>query len=93
MFNASIKLSFKLVLALIVIAGMSASSFAQSAVGTPNAGSAGAGDSAISGIPSGPANVDGINNAIGDPSGLQNAYKVAAPPPPSIGVPKIPQFQ
>ncbi len=89
MFNASIKLA----LALMVILGMSASSFAQSAVGTPNAGSAGAGMSAINGIPSGPANADGINNTISDPSGLRNAFKVAAPPPPSISVPVVPTFQ
>jgi hypothetical protein len=86
MFNASIKLA----LALMVILGMSAASFAQSAVGTPNAGSAGAGMSAINGIPSGPANAYGIN---GDPSGLRNAFKVAAPPPPSISVPTVPTFQ
>jgi hypothetical protein len=82
--NASIKLA----LALTVIAGMSAPSLAQSMVGTPMAGSAGAGLSAINGIPPGPANL-GIRS---DPSGVRNTVRVAAPPPPSISVPTVPQF-
>jgi hypothetical protein len=83
----------KSALTLIVIVGMSTSSLAQSPVGTPNAGSAGAGISAISGIPPGPANADGLNNSIADPSGVRNAFKVAAPPPPTITVPKVPSYQ
>jgi len=46
----------KLALALTVIVGISASASAQSIIGTPMAGSAGAGNSAINGIPPGPAN-------------------------------------
>jgi hypothetical protein len=88
-FNALIKSA----LTLIVIVGTSASSLAQSPVGTPNGGSAGAGISAISGIPPGPANADGLNNSIADPSGIRNALKIAAPPPPIISVPKVPTFQ
>ena len=53
-----------------------------SAAGSPNAGSAGAGTSATSGVPSGPANVGGLNNSINDPSGAGNASKVASPPSP-----------
>ena len=49
MFNASSKLA----LALAVIVGISASASAQGFVGTPMAGSAGAGNSAINGIPPG----------------------------------------
>jgi hypothetical protein len=79
-----LKASIKLGLALTVIAAMSASSFAQSPAGTPMAGSAGAGNSAISGIPPGPGNIDGVNNTRSDPSGLRNSLKVAAPPPPPI---------
>jgi hypothetical protein len=50
----------------------------------PPAGSAGAGSSAISGIPYGPANP----SSVGDPSGIGNASRVPppatyAPPPPS----------
>jgi len=84
MFNASIKLA----LALTLIAGMSAPSLAQSTVGTPMAGSAGAGLSAINGIPPGPANL-GIR---ADPSGVRNGTRVGALPPPSVSVPKVPQF-
>jgi hypothetical protein len=80
MFNAATRIA----LALIVIVGMSASS-AQSIIGTPMAGSAGAGNSAINGIPPGPAN-PGIRS---DPSGVRNAARAAAPPLPSISVPTI----
>ena len=45
----------------------------------PNAGSAGAGTTGVSGIPAGPASVGGTNNSINDPSGIGNAAKI--PPP------------
>ena len=51
-----------------------------SAVGSPNAGSAGAGTAGVSGVPSGPANVGGLNNSGNDPSGAGNAAKVPNPP-------------
>jgi hypothetical protein len=83
------------IVAIAILAG-SASSFAQgtgggasgpsagagSAVGTPNAGSAGAGTAAVSGVPSGPANSGGLNNSGNDPSGAGNSAKVALPPSP-----------
>ena len=83
------KASSKLALALTVIVGISASASAQSIVGTPMAGSAGAGNSAINGIPLGPANPD----VRSDPSGVRNTVRVAPPPSPSIGVPTVPHFQ
>ena len=49
----------------------------------PPAGSAGAGNSAISGIPYGPANP----SVIGDPSGIGNAARI---PPPGTNVPPPP---
>jgi hypothetical protein len=49
----------------------------------PPAGSAGAGNSAINGIPYGPANP----SAIGDPSGIGNASRI---PPPGVNVPPPP---
>ena len=70
MFNVATKMA----LALTVIVGMSAASSAQSIIGTPMAGSAGAGNSAINGIPPGPANL-GIRS---DPSGVRNASGRAA---------------
>ncbi|UPK07655.1 hypothetical protein [Bradyrhizobium sp. 170] len=64
-------------LALIV----PATAFAQL---TPPAGSAGAGNSAISGVPFGPANP----SALSDPSGIGNASRVPPlrpnPPPPVV---------
>jgi hypothetical protein len=84
MFNASSKLA----LALTVIVGLSASASAQGFVGTPMAGSAGAGNSAISGIPPGPAN-PGVR---ADPSGMRNAVRMAAPRSPSNSVPTVPRF-
>jgi hypothetical protein len=52
---------------------------ASSPAGTPNAGTAGAGGSAVNGIPPGPGRPGGINNSVSDPSGIGNAAKV--PPP------------
>jgi hypothetical protein len=57
------------------------------------AGEAGAGNLAISGIPPGPADVDGLNNVLADPSGISNASKMAPLPQPRITVPPIPQFK
>ena len=51
-----------------------------SSVGSPNAGSAGAGSTAISGVPSGPAQSGGLNNSGNDPSGVLNANKTQTPP-------------
>ena len=84
MLNASLKVA----LALTVIVGMSASSSAQG-LGPPRAGSFGAGNSAINGIPNGPGNV----GTRFDPSGARNASRVAAPRSPSISAPKVPQFR
>src|SRR6202040_3755722 len=55
------------------------------------AGSAGTGNVPISGIPRGPANAGGLNNATVDPSGIGNASRTASPPAPHISVPTIPQ--
>jgi hypothetical protein len=51
-----------------------------SSVGSPNAGSPGAGTAAVTGVPSGPANVGGLNNSGNDPSGAGNAQKVPTAP-------------
>jgi hypothetical protein len=85
MFNASSKLA----LALTVIVAISASASAQSIVGSPMAGSAGAGNSAISGVPIGPAN-PGVRS---DPSGVRNTVRMAASRSPSVRVPTVPHFQ
>jgi hypothetical protein len=36
----------------------------------------------VSGVPSGPANVGGLNNSGNDPSGAGNSAKIASPPAP-----------
>ena len=58
-----------------------ASSLAQ----TPLAGSAGAGNAAISGIPPGPAN----NPTLSDPSGIGNASRAPTPPSQAL-IPSVP---
>jgi hypothetical protein len=45
------------------------------AVGSPLAGSAGAGAAAVSGVPIGPGSAGGTNNSVYDPSGIGNAPK------------------
>ena len=80
------KASSKLALALTMIVGISASASAQGF--TPMAGSLGAGNSAINGIPPGPAN-PGVR---ADPSGMRNAVRMAAPRSPSNSVPRVPRF-
>ena len=44
----------------------------------------------ISGIPRGPANAGGLNNATVDPSGIGNAAKMATLPQPHIAAPTQP---
>jgi hypothetical protein len=41
-------------------------------------------DAGVSGIPPGPANARGLNGSVNDPSGLSNAARVPALPPPTI---------
>jgi hypothetical protein len=66
-----------------------ATSFAQSALGTPPAGSAGAGSAGVSGIPIGPGSAGGTNNSVYDPSGIGNAAKVPPIRAP-VSTPKAP---
>jgi hypothetical protein len=79
--------SAKIALAFFVFLAAPTASFAMMA------GEAGAGTSPITGIPPGPANPDGLNNVIADPSGIGNASKMAPLPPPHITVPEIPRFK
>jgi hypothetical protein len=74
-------------IALLVILAAPAASFARMA------GEAGMGNVPISGIPTGPGNIGGMNNASVDPSGIANANKVAPIPPPRITVPVVPRFK
>ena len=79
--------SAKIALAFFVFLAAPTASFAMMA------GEAGAGNLSISGIPLGPANPGGMNNVLADPSGIENAYKVAPLPQPHITVPEIPKFK
>jgi hypothetical protein len=54
------------------------------------AGSAGTGNVPISGIPRGPGNAGGLNNAAVDPSGVGNASRIARLPRPNIAAPTQP---
>jgi hypothetical protein len=47
-------------------------------------------DAGVSGIPPGPGNVNGLNGSIRDPSGIGNASKMPALPPPSIRPATVP---
>jgi hypothetical protein len=84
------KTSAKIALAVVLALASPAASFAQFARG---AGSPATGNVPVSGIPQGPGNAGGMNNVAVDPSGIGNASRVAAPPPPRISVPRIPQFK
>ena len=86
MSNTSTKIAF----AILAILATPAASYAQFA---RSAGSPAAGNVPISGIAPGPANAGGMNNVVVDPSGVGNASRVTAPPPPRISVPVIPQFK
>jgi hypothetical protein len=41
-------------------------------------------DAGVSGIPPGPANARGLNGSVNDPSGIGNAARVPAIPPPAV---------
>jgi hypothetical protein len=47
-------------------------------------------DAGVSGIPRGPGSAGGLNNSVNDPSGIGNAARIPAPPPPSMAVPAVP---
>jgi hypothetical protein len=79
--------STKIALAVLLVLAAPAASLARTA------GQVGSGNVPISGIAPGPANAGGMNNVLVDPSGIGNASRVAAPPPPQITVPQVPQFK
>jgi hypothetical protein len=81
----------KFAIALFLVLATPAASLARGA-----GGSAAAGHSGPAAAGSSRANAAAIGTATSvlvDPSGIGNASKVAAPPPPNISVPAIPQFK
>jgi hypothetical protein len=95
-------ISVKVAIALFVVLTPPAASFARGGHGGGHAGSAamggfprpagsaGTGNLPISGIPRGPANAGGMNNAAVDPSGTANAARMATLPQPHIAAPTQP---
>jgi hypothetical protein len=98
MSNASVKVA----IALFIFLALPAASFARGGHGGGHAGfaamrafarpagSAGAGNVPISGIPRGPANAGGINNSTVDPSGIGNAGRMATLSQPHTAAPTQP---
>ena len=87
--------ALRIAIALSVVLTPPAASFARGGHGGHGgfaraAGSAGTGNVPISGIPRGPGNAGGLNNATVDPSGVGNAFRRATVPQPHIAVPAQP---
>ena len=94
--------SVKVAIALFMVLTPPAASFARGGHGGGHAGfaamgafsrpagSAGMGNVPISGIPRGPANAGGLNNATVDPSGHGNASRMGTLPQPNIAAPTQP---
>jgi hypothetical protein len=83
--------SVKVAIALLLVLATPAVSFARGG-GAPGGGSAATGN-----LGGGRPNAGALNSALSnmsvDPSGVGNAARVAAPPPPRISAPTIPQFK
>src|SRR3981081_2075438 len=87
--------ALKIAIAVSIVLTPPAASFARGGHGghggfARRAGSAGTGNVPISGIPRGPANAGGMNNAAVDPSGIGDATKRATLPQPHITAPTQP---
>jgi hypothetical protein len=80
--------SVKVAIALFMILATPAASFAR------GGGAAGMGHSGgVGGARPNAATLGALGNMSVDPSGVGNAARVAAPPPPRISAPTIPQFK
>jgi hypothetical protein len=99
MSNASVKIAIALFMVLTPPAASFArggghggghAGFAAMGAFARPAGSGGTGNVPISGIPRGPGNIGGINNATVDPSGIGNAGRIATLPQPHIAAPTQP---
>jgi hypothetical protein len=84
--------SVKVAIALFMVLAIPAASFARGGGG----GARGGGSAATGNLGGGRPNAGALNSALSnpaDPSGVGNAARVAAPPPPRISAPTIPQFK
>ena len=84
--------ALKFAIAFSIILIPPAASFARGGHGgfARHAGSAGTGNVPISGIPRGPANAGGTNNATVDPSGIGSPARTTTLPQPHIAAPTLP---
>jgi hypothetical protein len=88
--------ALKIAIVLSIVLTAPAASFARGGHGgfshgfARPAGSAGTGNVPISGIPRGPANAGGLNNATVDPSGVVNAFRTPTLPQQHIAAPAQP---
>lgn len=83
--------ALKIAIAVAIVLTPPAASFARGGHGGHGgfaraAGSAGTGNVPISGIPRGPANAGGLNNATVDPSGVGNPFRMGPRAQPNIAV-------
>lgn len=76
--------AFRTVLHHAVLAGLAASFLL--------AGSAHSQDSGTSGIPLGPANINGLNGSVRDPSGIGNAARLPPLPQPNLAPVPVPSM-
>ncbi len=83
------KTSVKIAIALFMVLAIPAASFARGG-GAPSGGATATGN-----LGGGRPNAGALNSALSntDPSGVRNAPRIAAPPPPRISVPTIPKFK
>jgi hypothetical protein len=85
--------SVKVAIALFMVLATPAASIARvGAAGMGHSGGVGA-TGEIGGARPNAATLGALENMSVDPSGVGNAARVAAPPPPRITVPAIPQFK
>jgi hypothetical protein len=83
----------KFAIALFLVLATPAASLARGGGGSAAAGHSGAATATTGGSRATGAAIGTATSVLVDPSGIGNASKVAAPPPPNISVPTIPQFK
>jgi hypothetical protein len=81
----------KFAIALFLVLATPAASLARGAGGSAAAGHAGPATAGTAESRATGAAIGAATSVLVDPSGIGNASKVAAPPPPNISVPAIPQ--
>jgi hypothetical protein len=83
----------KFAIALLLVPVTPAASVARGGGASAAAGNSGAAAAGTAAGRASGAAIGAATSVLVDPSGIGNASKVAAPPPPNISVPAIPQFK